>query len=278
MKVYLFASSICSIHKGLFVKGQPWKRVQFPFLSAVIEYNGDLILLDTGIGTRMDQEFKNPKYKANAWFHKSVMKAVCDPGRDPLIHQMQAIGLDPAAVKYGILSHLHYDHAGGMRDFPNAKYFINKKEWEAATSADSHKHSYIREQYEVKPKLNIELISTVPGKSYLGFPASLDLFGDGRFILVDLPGHSDGLTGVFVNLPSGRRFLFPGDSVYFPENLEGPAPKSWLMQKLVHEKPLAFETLKTLHNLAKAEPDLEIVSFHDHRIPGKYELAPVYYE
>jgi len=278
MKVYFFATAFSSIPKGLFVKGQPWKRVRFPILNAVIEHNGDLILLDTGMGTRIEQELKGPKYKASAWFNRSVMKTVFDAGRDPLIYQLQAKGLDPAAVKYGILSHLHFDHAGGMRDFPNAKYFVNKKEWEAATAVDSHKHAYVREQYDVNPKLDIDLFLTVPGKSYLGFPASLDLFGDGSFILVDLPGHSNGLTGVFVNLPSGRRFLFPGDSVYFPENLEGPAPKSWLMQKLVHEKPLAFETLKTLHNLAKVEPDLEIVSFHDHSLPGKYELAPVYYE
>lgn len=278
MKVYLFASAFSRVPKGLFVKGAPWKSVQFPILSALIENNGDLILLDTGLGTRIEEEMKIPKYRAQAFFNRYVMRTVFDMSRNPLIHQLPAKGFDPSAVKYVILSHLHWDHAGGMRDFPNAKFIIGKKEWEAATAPDSHKHAYIREQFDLSDKLNIDLVSTVPGKSFLGFPDSLDLFRDGRFILVDLPGHSEGLMGLFVTLPSGRRFLFPGDSFYFPENLEWPAPKSTLMQKLVHESPKATVTLKMLHDLATAEPNLEIVSYHDHRIPGRYELAPVYYE
>lgn len=278
MKIYFFATAYSRVPKGLFVKGATWKSVKFPILSALIEYNGDLILLDTGLGTRIEEEMKLSKYRAQAFFKRYIMRTVFDAGRDPLKYQLPANGFDHSAVKYVILSHLHWDHAGGMRDFPNAKFIVGKKEWEAATTSDSHKHAYIREQYDVGDKLDIDLVSTVPGQSFLGFPDSLDLFGDGRFILVDLPGHSEGLMGVFVTLPSGKRFLFPGDAFYFPENLEWSAPKSRLMQKLVHEKDQVNETLKALHNLAKVEPDLEIVSCHDHRIQGRYQLAPVYYE
>lgn len=278
MKIYFFVTGISKVPKGLFVKGAPWKSVQFPILNVLIDDNGDLILLDTGLGTRIEEEMMISKYRAQAFFNRYIMRTLFDAACDPLIHQLPAKGFDPSAVKYVILSHLHWDHAGGMRDFPNAKFIVSKKEWEAATAPNSHKHAYIREQFDQNVNLNIDLVSTIPGKSFLGFPDSLDLFGDGRFILVDLPGHSMGLMGLFVTLPSGRRFFFPGDSFYFPENLEWPAPKSTLMQKLVHETPQTMETLNKLHNLAKAEPDLEIVSYHDYCIPGRYELAPVYYE
>ncbi len=278
MKIYLFATAFSSIPKGLFVKGERWKRVRFPILNAMIEDKGELILIDSGMGTRIEEEMKISKYKSQAWFNKNVMKTVFDASKDPLVHQLPANKFDVSAVKYVICTHLHWDHAGGIRDFPNAKFIINKNEWKAATAEDSQKHAYIREPFEHLDKSNMEIVSTAPGKSFLSFPNSLDLFGDGRFILVDLPGHSDGLMGIFVNLPSGKRFLFPGDSIYFPENLEKLAPKSTLMSKLVHEKPQAMETLKLLHDLSKSEPDLEIVSFHDHRIPGKYRLAPDYYE
>ncbi len=273
MKVTFFATGFARVPRGLFVKGAPWRSVRFPILSGLVENGGELILLDTGLGSRFEEELKPSRYGGNSFFNRFVMRTAFDASRDPLVRQLPAHGFDVSAVKYAILSHLHWDHASGMRDFPHAKFVVGRREWEAATAPDSHRHAYVREQYD-GAKLDVERVSTVPGRSYLGFPDSLDLFGDGRFVLVDLPGHTPGSMGVFVTLPSGRRFLFGGDSFYFPENLEWMAPKSLLMRKLVHEQPEADETLRKLHELAKAEPAIEMVGCHDHRIPGRYELAP----
>lgn len=277
MKVYLFATGFAKVPKGLFVRGAPWRSVRFPILSAVVESGGELILLDTGLGSRTEEELKPLRYRGNWFFNRFVMRTAFDASRDPLVRQLPAHGFDLSAVKYAILSHLHWDHAGGMRDFPSAKFVVGRREWDAATAPDSHRHAYVREQYDHDARLDVELVSTVPGRSFLGFPDSVDLFGDGRFVLVDLPGHTEGSMGIFVTLPSGRRFLFGGDAFYFPENLEWKAPKSLLMRKLVHEGPKADETLRRLHELAKADPGLEMVGCHDHRIPGRYELAPVHY-
>ncbi len=46
----------------------------------------------------------------------------------------------------------------------------------------------------------------------MGFDESLDLFGDGRLVLVPLPGHTPGSVGLFVTLDSGRRLFFSGDT------------------------------------------------------------------
>lgn len=278
MKVYFFATGFARVPKGLFVKGAPWRSVRFPILSALVESEGELILLDTGLGSRFEEELKPPQYRGNWFFNRFVMRTSFDASRDPLVRQLPAHGFDVSAVKYAVLSHLHWDHASGMRDFPNAKFIVGRTEWEAATAPDSHRHAYVREQYADAAKLHVEQVSTVPGRSFLGFPDSVDLFGDGRFVLVDLPGHTRGSMGIFVTLPSGRQFLYGGDAFYFPENLEWVAPKSLLMRKLVHERPEADETLRRLHALAKAEPGLELVGCHDHRIPGRYDLAPVAYQ
>lgn len=277
MKVTFFATGFARVPKGLFVKGAPWRSVRFPILSALVESGGKLILLDTGLGSRFEDELKPSRYRGNRLFNRFVMRTEFDPSRDPLLRQLPAHGYDVSAVKYAILSHLHWDHASGMRDFPHARFVVGGKEWDAATAPDSHRHAYVREQYDGRASLHLERVSTVPGRSFLGFPDSIDLFGDGRFVLVDLPGHTPGSIGIFVTLPSGRRFLWGGDSFYFPENLEWQAPKSRLMQKLVHERPEAEETLRKLHELAKREPGIEMVGCHDHRIPGRYDLAPANY-
>ncbi len=277
MNVSFFATGFARVPKGLFVKGAPWRSVRFPILTALVESGGELILLDTGLGSRFEEELKPPRYRGNWFFNRFVMRTSFDASRDPLVRQLPAHGFDPSAVKHVILSHLHWDHASGMRDFPNARFVVGRTEWEAATAPGSHRHAYVREQFDGGAKLDVELVSTVEGRPFLGFSASLDLFGDGRFVLVNLPGHTPGSMGIFVTLPSGRRFLWGGDSFYFPENLEWQAPKSLLMRKLVHERPEAEETLRKLHDLAKVEPGLEMVGCHDHRIPGRYELAPARY-
>lgn len=277
MKLYFLSTGFASVPKGLFVSGAPWKSVRFPILSFLIERKGNLVLFDTGLGARIHEEMKPLRYRQNWLFNKFVMKTEFDALRDPVIKQLPTLGYDPKSVKSVILSHLHWDHAGGMLDFPHAEFIIGKKEWESATAPDSHKHAYIREQYE-RPELHKRLVSTIPGKTFLGFPASYDVFGDGSLVLVDLPGHTDGLMGLVVTMPSGKMFLLGGDSFYFPENLESKSPKSKLMKKLVHEKEEADRTIEKLYDLMMDNRSIEMVGCHDHRIPGRYELGLAYYE
>ena len=194
MKLYLLSTAYGSVPNGLFVSGAPWKSVRFPILSFLIERKGELVLFDTGLGERIHDEMKPMKYRQNWIFSKFIMKTKFDPASDPIVRQLPMLGFDPKSVKHVILSHLHWDHAGGMPDFPDAEFIIGKKEWESATASDSHRHAYIREQYDI-PGLRKRLVAPDPGKPFLEFPASYDVFGDGSFRLVDLPGHTDGLMG-----------------------------------------------------------------------------------
>ena len=93
-----------------------------PFL---VETKNDLIVLDTGLG-----------FKGNSGellIHENIRKA----------------GYDPNEVSLVLMSHLHFDHAGGMVNnhagqvslsFPNAEYVINRGEWEAAYSKPSRSY------------------------------------------------------------------------------------------------------------------------------------------
>ena len=58
-------------------------------------------------------------------------------GGDPAA-ALRAVGVDPASIDFVVVSHLHYDHAGGMVDadgepnFPKARYVVQRDESEAA--------------------------------------------------------------------------------------------------------------------------------------------------
>ncbi|MGA2782822.1 MAG: MBL fold metallo-hydrolase [Smithella sp.] len=279
MKVYFLATGFGNVAKGLFVQGAGFKSVRFPILSVLIERNHDLVLFDTGIGTRINEEMRPPIYWGNLFFHRCVMRTQFMPQRDALVHQLPRLGFQPSDVKKVIISHLHWDHAGGMRDFPHAHFIVNRKEWNFVTQLTGvqlYKNAFIKEQFG-ESGLDIELMETDLSKPFLNFPASHDIFGDGSMVLVDLPGHSPGLMGMFLTMPSGRRFLFSADTFYFPEGLEQRMPKSKLMQSLVSEGMEAGSSIDKVYDLMNSEPELEIVGSHDYRLPGRYDLAPKYY-
>lgn len=90
-----------------------------PFL---VKMNNMLLLLDTGLG------FSNEA--GQLILHENIKKA----------------GFDPDDVDYVLMSHLHYDHSGGMvhhldgkmeLSFPHATYVIQRQEWEYAFSGKS---------------------------------------------------------------------------------------------------------------------------------------------
>ena len=93
-----------------------------PFL---VETGNDLIVLDTGLG------FHNEK--GEMIIHENIRNA----------------GYDPEDVSLVLMSHLHFDHAGGMINksdgkvslsFPNAEYVIQRGELEAAYSKPSRSY------------------------------------------------------------------------------------------------------------------------------------------
>jgi glyoxylase-like metal-dependent hydrolase (beta-lactamase superfamily II) len=88
----------------------------------LIEAGGKRILVETGTGSRMSDKDRD-------------IKGV--EGGEPA-SALRAVGEDPAAIDFVVVSHLHYDHAGGMLgpdgrpSFPNARYVVQREEAEAA--------------------------------------------------------------------------------------------------------------------------------------------------
>src|SRR5260370_39654310 len=125
---------------------------------------------------------------------KTLMNFVFDQS---LSNHVEPLGLKSSDLDFALLSHLHWDHVGGIPDIPGVPLHINRVEYEAATLGllDAW-DGLVRRLMGDNP---LEFFDCA-GPPFEGFRSSYDLFGDGSVVLVPLPGHTPGDTGTFIIL------------------------------------------------------------------------------
>lgn len=93
----------------------------------LVETPAGRVLVETGIGERVDEKTR-------------AMRAYVGPAIMPAL---TTAGFDPSSIDIVAMSHLHFDHAGGLlaadgaRAFPRATIVAQRAEWEIAFSPNS---------------------------------------------------------------------------------------------------------------------------------------------
>src|ERR1700688_2230737 len=89
------------------------ERLREPVPGVLLLCDGGWLLLDTGYNTAL---ITDPALRAR--FHGNPLEAPLLPGPgEPLAETLDAAGLDLADIQAVAVSHLHYDHAGGLKHF-----------------------------------------------------------------------------------------------------------------------------------------------------------------
>ena len=149
-------------------------------------------------------------------------------------NQLGGRDVDPASIDIVMLSHLHFDHTGGLAQLPNARVIIQHDEWRAGFDDDlSAANSFRREDYD----LGHDLV-TVDGEH--------DVFGDGRVTCLPTPGHTPGHQSLRVRLDSGEIVLC-ADCAYFAATLDGGA-----LPPVGHDRNQHAESIEALRSLRRA--------------------------
>ena len=255
---HLHCGTMCPICAPLF--GQKGLKAEIICHCLLLETDKGLVLVDTGLGM---QDHLHTRTRLGAAI--SRFGAIVSDIQLTAISQIQKLGFKPSDVKHILVSHLDFDHAGGISDFPQATVHILSNEFNAANQLSvKNKLRYRKQQF--KDHLFWNFIEAIDGDNWFNFSKvqGFHLFSD-EILMIPLLGHTTGHCGIAIQY-QGQWLLFCGDAYYSHLELD---PKNKLPSLALTERLFAFnnlkriQTLKSLQTLAKNEPQIEIICAHD---------------
>jgi glyoxylase-like metal-dependent hydrolase (beta-lactamase superfamily II) len=180
----------------------------------LIEGAEGLVLIDTGFGL---DDVRSPR-QLGAPFRALVRPRLSAP--ETAISQIRELGLQPGDVRHIVATHLDLDHAGGLPDFPDAEVHLLGRELDAAMSPGWRERArYVATHWAHGPRW---VQHEVGGEDWFGFDSVRVLPGsDAEVLLIPLPGHTLGHTGVAVKL-ADRWLLHCGDAYFHHGEVRTP--------------------------------------------------------
>lgn len=178
----------------------------------LIETEAGLLLVDSGLGTR---DVDHPDRRLSEFF-----RALCNPQLrhdETALAQVEALGFAASDVRHIIITHLDFDHAGGIEDFPQATVHVTAREKEVAEAGKGGAfvgtRRYRPQQWDEAS--DWRLYPFGGGERWFGFDAVRDLEGlPPEILLVPLAGHTWGHAGVAIREPEGW-MLHAGDAYFY---------------------------------------------------------------
>jgi len=206
---------------GLFYGEFSSERVQIPIACWLVRTSEAMILFDTGLSPRAV-----PGLMRNDPLARFTEE-------DLLVHRLDRVGLEAENVDLVVLSHLHYDHAGGAEFFTKSELIAQKDEYAYAYNPASFFASfYYRKNFDL-PNHRWRLLDgdteLVPGVTVLRSD-----------------GHTPGHHSLLVQLPQTGPVILAGDACYWQEHIDGERPPG-----VVWNPTQAMHSIKRLKTLAR---------------------------
>jgi glyoxylase-like metal-dependent hydrolase (beta-lactamase superfamily II) len=236
-------------------EGSVLRRARMVCHCLLIETESGLVLVDSGFGSADSDPARTSLPKA----FRLMMNPQLDPA-STAVAQVRRLGFDPADVRHVVLTHLDPDHAGGLRDFPQAKVHVHGPELRAATGSSDMR--YRKAQWAHGPDWAVH--EDRSGQDWFGFEAVRELDGlPEEILLVPLGGHTNGHVGVAVN--AGARWLLHAGDAYFWQG-EMSQPPHCPPALRAFQRAMAVDNRARLNNqnrLRDLAGEIDIISAHD---------------
>ncbi len=163
---------------GIWRRDEPFdQEIRFPIPAYVIETDTERILVDTGLhpDATADRERRYGSAEALGPVRTEQEGSIAEQ-------------LDLATITKVVLTHLHYDHAGGLDLLPRSvPVVVQRREWEAGQDADAVRRNFLQPADYAAVAEQVVLVD-----------GDHDLLGDGSVELLLTPGHTPGHQSVRV--------------------------------------------------------------------------------
>lgn len=227
MKMHLLSGGRLRMRRSIYYPGAARdEQVELPVSCALLRHKSGNVLFDTGC---------HPSIAVDAeprWGKLASIMVPIGGAQDNVVDQLRCTGLGPNDVDVVVCSHLHPDHCGCNTLFPRATVLCQRVEIEAARRDGAVAQGYLPVEFD---------------RDMTALDGEHDVFGDGRIVLLPMPGHTPGMMCAAVALDRDGAFLLASDAVSVMASLDQDyAPRNTV------DVPAQMRTLAEIRRLRDA--------------------------
>jgi glyoxylase-like metal-dependent hydrolase (beta-lactamase superfamily II) len=237
--------------RGLGLATPDARRHVLPIPAFLVEHpTAGPILVDTGLHADVATDAASNLGRRTAGMNRIRMRP-----EQAVPAQLRERGVDPAALAFVLMTHMHYDHASGVSQFPQATFVVDRAEWEAFAGGgflQGYRHALAEHPVQWRT------VDVLADGAPLGpFPHALDLLGDGSIQLVATPGHTLGHRSILLRTEAGE-LLLTGDAAYTTRTLA----QRWV-PLFVEDVRQYLDSLELLARWTDERPGSPVLCGHD---------------
>ncbi|MCW8933968.1 MAG: MBL fold metallo-hydrolase [Gammaproteobacteria bacterium] len=254
----------CFHPEAMVMKGHSWQSMQFPAIVGLIKHpQKGYVLFDTGYAKRFKQETERFPERFYRWltpFH------ICE--KESLVYQLSQLNIGADEINAIFISHFHADHISGLLDFPSASFICSKVALDTFISLGRIKGLIKGYLPKLLPSDFVKRCSFIEDtkkiiirNKYAPFSAGYDVFSDGGFIAIPLPGHAVGQFGLLLE-SSGKSCFLIGDACWTREAYQEGVRPNILTYAIMDNGKQYLETLDKLSQVYLSNKKIQIIPSH----------------
>ncbi|HEV3184533.1 MAG TPA: N-acyl homoserine lactonase family protein [Xanthobacteraceae bacterium] len=209
MKMHILSGGRLRMRRSIyFPDADRSETIELPVSCVLLRDARGNVLFDTGCHPSVVED------AAARWGGLAKLMVPLMGPNDNVVAELATLGLAPDDIDVVVCSHLHPDHCGCNAFFKRATVMVHARELDSARAPNAANAGYVAADWD--HPLPMDVVS-----------GERDLYGNGRIVLIPLPGHTPGCIAALVALDRTGTVLLAADTVSVRATLDtGVLPKN----------------------------------------------------